>query len=231
MDKHIKTRRGGQNSRIASALGRGKMDRPRRKARNPGSRMSGVSLPVNRPTGRAIVVGSAGSRGAAVATLRGLGYQSIEADDPYSAAAELSKRSMTYRAMILCLNSLYREELSFIASIKHRYPHIDIWLSQTDGRAAALAEALRLGADGLLSDDGPHRFVMTEEGLGIVADKITMTPTSQPKPAARPEGGEIPKPMVKIFAELPIGDPVLTADELRALLQEPARPSQDTHEK
>ena len=34
---------------------------------------------------------------------------------------------------------------------------------------------------------------------------------------------EAPRPMVKIFAEAPIADPVLTADELRALLQEPAR--------
>jgi hypothetical protein len=213
------------------------MDRPRGKARNTGSRMSGVSLPVNRPTGRAIVVGSAGCRAAAVGTLRGLGYQSVEADDPYSAAAELSKRSMTYRAMILCLNSLYREELSFIASIKHRYPHIDIWLSQTDGRAAALAEALRLGADGLLSEDGPHRFAMMEEGPGENGGKAQSTGGQagggtngpQVKVGGRAENAEVAKPMVKIFAELPIGDPVLTADELRALLQEPARP--ETHEK
>jgi hypothetical protein len=177
--------------------------------------MSGVSLPVNRPTGRAIVVGSAGCRGAAVQTLRGLGYQTIEADDPFSAAAELSRRSMTYRAMILCLNSLYREELSFISSTKHRYPHIDIWLSQTDGRAAALAEALRLGADGLLSDDGPHRFAMSE-------------PAAAEKPQQH-KAADAPRPVVKIFAESPIADPVLTADELRALLQEPARP--EAHEK
>ncbi|HEV8290431.1 MAG TPA: hypothetical protein VGP94_00845 [Tepidisphaeraceae bacterium] len=187
--------------------------------------MSGVSLPVNRPTGRAIVVGSAGSRGAAVQTLRGLGYQSIEADDPFSAAAELARRSMSYRAMILCLNSLYREELVFIASIKHRYPHIDIWLSQTDGRAAALAEALRLGADGLLSDDGPHRFAMIEQLAGG-----TPVATPQNKSPARPED-EVARPMVKIFAEAPIADPVLTADELRALLQEPSRPSPESHEK
>src|SRR6266480_1341838 len=178
--------------------------------------MSGVSLPVNRPTGRAIVVGNAGCRGSVVQTLRGLGYQSTEADDPYSAAAELSRRSMTYRAMILCLNSLYREELSFIASIKHRYPHIDIWLSQTDGRAAALAEALRLGADGLLSDDGPHRFAISEN---------TQAPNPQSQPAPQPH----PKVSVKVFAEAPIADPVLTADELRALLQEPARPAGDSH--
>src|SRR5947207_9426927 len=163
--------------------------------------MSGVILQVNRPTGRAIIVGNAGSSCAAVATLRGLGYQSIEADDPFSAAAELSRRSMTYRAMILCLNSLYREELAFIASVKHRYPHIDIWLSQTDGRAAALAEALRLGADGLLSDDGPHRFAISEN-----------PPASNAPHAKMPEA---PRP-VKVFAEAPIADPVLTADELRA---------------
>ena len=218
--------------RIASAPVGGKMDRPRRKARNTGSRMSGVSLPVNRPTGRAIVVGSAGCRAAAVQTLRGLGYQSAEADDPYSAAAELARRSMTYRVMILCLNSLYREELAFIASIKHRYPHIDIWLSQTDGRAAALAEALRLGADGLLSDDGPHRFAMAEQLAGAMSEKSpAIAATPQPKPAARPEGAEGPRPMVKVFAESPISDPVLTADELRALLQEPSRPMPDSHEK
>ena len=214
MDKRIRSAKLRSKARIASAPRSSKMSWPRNKA-TTGSRMSGVSLPVNRPTGRAIVVGSAGCRGAAVQTLRSLGYQTIEADDPFSAAAELSRRSMTYRAMILCLNSLYREELAFIASVKHRYPHIDIWLSQTDGRAAALAEALRLGADGLLSDDGPHRFAMSEPAG---------PPTTQSKAVA-----EAPRPMVKIFAESPIADPVLTAEELRALLQEPARP--ETHEK
>src|SRR4051812_4800767 len=164
MDRAIRSSQRRGKRRIATPLVSSKMSGLRNKAPT-GSRMSGVSLPVNRPTGRAIVVGSAGCRGAAVQTLRSLGFQTIEADDPYSAAAELSRRSMTYRATILCLNSFYREELSFIASVKHRYPHIDIWLSQTDGRAAALAEALRLGADGLLSDDGPHRFAMTD-GVG-----------------------------------------------------------------
>src|SRR3954467_9512864 len=187
MDKTIRRGGGRRKGRIATPSGSSKMSRPRNwKKRNTGSRMSGVSLPVNRPTGRAIVVGSAGCRGAAVQTLRGLGYQTIEADDPYSAAAELSRRSMTYRAMILCLNSLYREELSFVASIKHRYPHIDIWLSQTDGRAAALAEALRLGADGLLSDDGPHRFAISE------------TPPASTPPSP-PSGQPHPRVSVKVF--------------------------------
>ena len=114
---------------------------------------------------------------------------------------------------------MYREELAIISSVKRRYPHIDIWLSQTDGRATALAEALRVGADGLLSDDGPHRFAMSEP---VPAGEKTSAP--QPKQAA-----ETPRSMVKIFAESPIADPVLTADELRALLQEPAR--SEPHEK
>jgi hypothetical protein len=165
-----------------------------------------------------------------VQTLRGLGYQAVESDDPYSAAAELSRRSMTYRAMILCLNSLYREELSFISSIKHRYPHIDVWLSQTDGRASALAEASRLGADGLLCDDGFQRFAVAPEKLAQASTCAPAPAPAESAPAAtapgKPPHPEPPK-LVKIFAEAPIGDPVLTADELRALLHEPARQQPD----
>jgi hypothetical protein len=192
--------------------------------------MSGVSLPVQRPTGRAIVVGSSGCRASAVQILRGLGYQAVESDDPYSAAAELCRRSMTYRAIILCLNSLYREELTFISSVKHRYPHIDIWLSQTDGRASALAEASRMGADGLLCDDGFQRFAVSDDKPATCEPT---SPVSTPvAPTAKPQQqpAEQPRP-VKVFAEAPIGDPVLTADELRALLQEPARQMPESHEK
>jgi DNA-binding NarL/FixJ family response regulator len=184
--------------------------------------MSGVSLPVNRPTGRAIVVGSAGCRASAVQTLRTIGYQAVELDDPYSAAAELSRRSMTYRAMILCLNSLYREELSFVSSIKHRYPHIDVWLSQTDGRASALAEASRMGADGLLCEDGFQRFAVAAEKPSAAENIVAAANVAAPMVKPPQPQTESPKP-VKVFAETPIGDPVLTADELRALLQEPAR--------
>jgi hypothetical protein len=201
----------------------------RGKASFEGEPMSGVSLPVNRPTGRAIVVGSASCRAGAVQTLRQIGFQAVESDDPYSAAAELSRRSMTYRALVLCLNSLYREELSFISSIKHRYPHIDVWLSQTDGRASALAEASRMGADGLLCDDGFQRFAVAPE-KPVPTENVAPAPT--PAPAMKPQQPPMEAPKhVKVFAEVPIGDPVLTADELRALLQEPARQAPDSHEK
>src|SRR4029079_7461695 len=82
-----------------------------------------------------------------------------ELDDPYAATVELLKRPLVYRALVVSLSSLYREELPVIATIRKRLPHVDIWLAHTEGRQAAMVEALRLGAAGLLADDGAlHRI-------------------------------------------------------------------------
>jgi len=72
----------------------------------------------------------------------------------------LSRRPQTYGAMVLSLQSVYREELSLIATVKVRFPQVEIWLTDTDGRQASLADAMRLGADGLLGNDGLHRVAM-----------------------------------------------------------------------
>src|SRR4051812_30424383 len=119
--------------------------------------MSGMSLPVQRPAGQALLVAGPGNRAQPLDVLRGLGYGATEADDPYAAMTELCRRPLVYRAVILSLASLYREELTIIAAIKSRFPHVEVWLTHTDGRQAVLAEAMRLGADGLLADDGLHR--------------------------------------------------------------------------
>jgi hypothetical protein len=118
--------------------------------------MSSVSLPVTRPTGRALLVGSVDCRQALLGLLRGTGYVCIEADDPYSALVELSRNPQDFQAMILSLQSVYREELTVIATVKRRFSQVEIWLTDTDGRQAAMADAMRLGADGLLGDDGLH---------------------------------------------------------------------------
>ena len=122
--------------------------------------MSSVSLPVTRPTGRALLVGSGDCRQRPLGLLHDIGFVCVEADDPYSAMVELSRRPQAYRAMILSLQSLYREELSLIATVKARFPQVEIWLTDIDGRQASLADAMRLGADGLLGDDGLHRVAM-----------------------------------------------------------------------
>jgi hypothetical protein len=136
--------------------------------------------------------------------LEQLGYECADALDPYSACAELAGRPQAYRAVIVSLGSVYKEELSLVGCIRRRWPGTEIWLTHTDGRHAALAQAMRMGADGLLAEDGLHR-------IGIAME-----------PRPEPTRGHHDGPPLEAMDELEIfpDEPVLTADELRALLQE-----------
>jgi hypothetical protein len=180
--------------------------------------MSAVSFPVKRPVGRALVLGTSSSRSQPLAAMQALGFTCAEIDDPYAAAAELLKRPLVYRAVVLSLTSLYREELTLISTLKRRLPHVDIWLTHTEGRQAAMAEAVRLGADGLLGEDGAlHRLLQHPQPQP--QPHATATDTAQPAPAGdiEPVAQHIVNP---VDADIPSGEPVLSADELRALLQE-----------
>src|SRR6476660_3800693 len=108
------------------------------------SGMSSVSLPVTRPAGRALVVGHPGGRARPLDMLRQLGFTCAEADDPYAAMAELCRDPSGYKALILSLAGVYAEELELIGVIKRRHPEMEIWLTDADGRQAALGDALRL---------------------------------------------------------------------------------------
>jgi DNA-binding NarL/FixJ family response regulator len=170
--------------------------------------MSAVSLPVTRPIGRALIVASPSSRQQPAASLQRLGYTCVEVDDPYAAILELCRRPLVYRAIILSLTSLYKEELAVVQTVKQRFPHIEVWLTQTDGRQASLAESMRMGADGLLSDDGLHRIAITAAADSSAPVPVSIVHTNEPEEEDSME------------SEMGIGEPVLTADELRALLQE-----------
>ena len=174
-------------------------------------------MPVTRPTGRALIVGSASCRPGPLATLQRLGYSCAEVDDPYAGMAELCRKPLAYRSIILSLTSLYREELALIAAVKRRWPHVDVWLTHTDGRHAALADAMRLGADGLLSDDGLHRTALAPTPASYAPrDDDARAPraavASRPDPA---EPADEPHD-----SDLSPTEPILTAEELRALLTE-----------
>lgn len=171
--------------------------------------MSAFSLPVTRPIGRALIVGSPSGRSQPLAILQRMGFSCAEIDDPYAAMAAVCKSPLLYRTLILSLSGLFQEELHLIDSVKRRFPHIEIWLTHTDGRQAALAEAVRLGADGLLSEDGMHRVA-----IGSTAGVAAASPAAEP---AEPKEPREPDRMID---DMPIGEPVLSADELRALLQE-----------
>jgi hypothetical protein len=236
--------------------------------------MSSVSLPVTRPAGRALVVGHPASRGQPLEMLRQMGFTCAEADEPYAAMGELCRGPAEYKAVVLSLAGVYTEELELIAAIKQRHPGVEVWLTDADGRQSALAEAVRLGADGVADEDGLHRVALTPaaerrtrgatSAAGLAAELSQVTGTAAAygdgvagAPAAGDcegagaigtgapqEGAPAPPHYVgqprsagrdatsidreADSEESAGGDPVLTADELRALLHEPAAPSHAT---
>ena len=105
--------------------------------------MSAVSLPVTRPIGRALIVASVTSRAQPAGVLQRLGYTCVESDDPYTAMLEICRRPLVYRAIILSLTSLYKEELAIVQTIKQRFParrgvaHSDRWSPGQPGRGDA----------------------------------------------------------------------------------------------
>jgi hypothetical protein len=177
--------------------------------------MAVAGLENTRPSGRALIVGQPAYRPAPLGSLQRRGYSCTEVDDPYEAMVYLCKRPLFYSTLVLSLNSLYREELAIIAAIKRRFSHVDVWLSDTDGRQAALAEAMRQGADGLFAEDDLHRIAAAKTPASVPIADVAI-----PDPAI-----DFPKPPV-VAVENPSAesekttDPLLTAEELRALLQE-----------
>lgn len=162
------------------------------------------------PAGLALLVCLPASQETLSAQLRTLGYDVRGVDNPYAALVELLDRPLVYRSVVLSLAAMYREELALVKAIRARLPHVDVLLAHTDSRAAAMAEAMRMGATGLLDEDAVHR-------LG----DIDPPPADPFKPQREPEAaakGESHEPLPDEEAnEL---DPILTAEELRALLHE-----------
>jgi hypothetical protein len=151
-------------------------------------------------------------------SLARLGYTCGDADDPYAAMAELCRRPLAYRAVILSLASLYREELSIIRAIKRRVPHAEVWLTHTDGRQAALADAMRLGADGLLDDDGLHRIAVGPPALDDGGGREDSSSHSEQRNRTQVEDESASRDPYD--ADAGSDEPLLSAEELRALLQE-----------
>ncbi len=194
--------------------------------------MSVVSLPVNRPAGRGLVVGNQVCRAQPLAALERLGFECSESDNPYDAMVQLCREPSRYNSIILSLNALYREELQIISSVRRRLPSIEIWLAHTDGRQAALADCIRMGADGLLAEDGLHRMgsglpVMPIEPPAPPATVAATAPAMPPVPPSAPqsEAHSARSPLPQRSAGMTPGrvnpgEPILTAEELRALLEE-----------
>jgi hypothetical protein len=179
--------------------------------------MSPSGPTTSRPSGRALIVGQPAFRTGPLATLQQRGYSCTEVDDPYQAMVQLCRRPLFFSAIVVSMNSFYREELALISSIKQRFSHIDIWLSDTDGRQAALAEAMRLGADGLFADDEMHRIAT---GIHLPPAHQGQTDLLVPDENSTPAA----KSASEAVTSEKSADPLLTAEELRALLQDSPNP-------
>ncbi len=176
-----------------------------------------------------MLIGHESCRSGPLESLTRHGFQCVAKDDPYAAMAELSRRPLAYRAIVISLQSIYHEELNFIAAVKRRWPYLEMWLTHTDGRAAALADAMRLGAVGLLAEDGQwHRTAITSTpAMGIAPSAggdaaRGLTTVSPPIAEAANASDEAPGETADVlYMDENTGEPVLSAEELRALLQEP----------
>ncbi|HEY0008893.1 MAG TPA: hypothetical protein VGB55_09230 [Tepidisphaeraceae bacterium] len=174
--------------------------------------MSTASIQLPKPAAHALIVAGGHAAWHPKQALVELGYNTHEHDDPYAAMLELCRRPLVYRVIVLSLQRLYRDELAMIAAVRRRFPHVSVWLCDTDGRQSALAEAMRLGAEALVAEDGLHRLNDDDSGL----------PTPKPtqfRPVPVTEGPAEKQDNADSRGHTaPADEPVLSADELRALL-------------
>jgi hypothetical protein len=161
---------------------------------------------------RAVVVASQASQTELRTALEGLGFEPTCFDDPYGAFAHALTHAVGLRAFVVSLQGLYREELSVLASVRDRLPHVDRIVAHTQARQTTLAEAVRCGAVTLLDDQGLHPL-----SPDAPAPTLASLPNfgSDPVPTEGDStGSRDPEP-----ADF---DPLLSAEELRALLQDPS---------
>jgi DNA-binding NtrC family response regulator len=151
--------------------------------------------PARAPNGRALVVAAPSGVSAMEESLAIVGYEAEVVEDPYQAMAQLARRPLAFRALVLGLSAVHPPELAVIESVKRRFPHVDVLLADAAGRSGSLTEAVRLGADALLEGQRLRRFAH--------------------------QGFESPAPAAETRSDQPgPGEPVLTTDELKALLDD-----------
>ncbi|HEY1685967.1 MAG TPA: hypothetical protein VGG19_14475 [Tepidisphaeraceae bacterium] len=152
--------------------------------------------------GRALLIG----KRAAAEDAELLAQQGLQVElshDPYAAVAELSSRPLVYRAVVVPMPQIFPEELSFIRVVKRRFPHVQVIASEVPERK--LEEMRKLGVDAILLD----------------TEIRVLTPAAPPK--VEPQIAPVQKSV-----SVNDSQPVLTAEELRALLSDGPFPSSGT---
>lgn len=204
------------------------------------------------------VVGDGDALARTLGTLHRLGAQCAVLEDVYHAASELSRRPGAFGAVVLVAPCLYPEEVAAIPALRACSPGLKVVLASAEQHLSLLAAALRAGCVGVLTDAGievmnrpapvevPAASLRTEPPAGPARAAEPVRPVA---PARAPEPGlperlllddEHPLPADTTDAhdhpddaddpfEFPSHEPLITAEELHALLRDdtdPVRPSQ-----
>jgi hypothetical protein len=147
--------------------------------------------------GRALLIGKRiPSQDAQLLAAEGL--QVELATDPYAAIAELAGRPLVYRALVLPLPQLFPEELALVRVVKKRFPHVQIIASEMPEKMNRTDDLRRFGFDAILAG--------------------TLQPFASPTKIEV----LIPRTIQKSIGD---SEPVLSAEELRALLSDDTLPS------
>jgi hypothetical protein len=147
--------------------------------------------------GRALLIGKRiPSKDAQLLAAEGLQVELTT--DPYAAVAELANRPLVYRALVLPLPQLFPEELALVRVVKKRFPHVQIIASEVPEKLNRTDDLRRFGFDAILTE--------TLQSLASPAKLEVLTPRTIQKSVGDSE-------------------PVLTAEELRALLSDETLPS------
>ena len=170
---------------------------------------------------RALVIAAEPSQAHAKELLVRLEFDCEMWEDPYSATLELLRRPMVFRAVVLSLQGIYREELAMIKTLRHRLPRLDVFVIQIEGREASLADAMKLGATGIIAEDGLHRLIDLEPA----ADRPQVQLPVRAAPIATSARIAMAPPISPVVREVPIDPaPQRLSDDYE--LPTPRRPAQ-----
>lgn len=160
--------------------------------------------------------------------------------DPYAAMYAIAASPAKWHMVVLDLQQFYDGELAIIPAIRATAAQCRVVVAHADGRPAMLARAIRLGIDGLLTGGKIEWFTTAEPAMSQpAAHPSTRLPQPIPPSAAETPSPETPTPEtstrasthnspddhadqaeLRSVADIYQDEPLLTADELKALLSD-----------
>jgi hypothetical protein len=159
--------------------------------------------------------------------------------DPYAAMCAIASSPAKWQMVVLDLQQLYDGELAIIPAIRTTANHCRVVVAHADGRPAMLARAIRLGIDGLLTGGKIEWLTTMQAAMSPpVAERAITPPQDSPPPtpeAASPatshalqhdhidqtdHADQADQAELRSVADIYQDEPLLTADELKALLSD-----------